>query len=111
MTFEESIPIAKQLAENQLKKGFDVDAFLILCATSKISTKTEDNLVPESNIDENIDYLLKLFVSYYNNKNVDTLNKLLATIKQILSELYHTCDTDEERDLFKTYIPKITSIL
>ena len=28
MTFEESIPVAKQLAENQLKKGFDVEAFL-----------------------------------------------------------------------------------
>ena len=27
MTFKESIPIAKQLAENQLSRGFDTEAF------------------------------------------------------------------------------------
>lgn len=29
MTFQESIPIAKKLAENELKKHFDADAFII----------------------------------------------------------------------------------
>lgn len=111
MTFEESIPIAKQLAENQLKKGFDVEAFLILCATSKMNTGINEDLVPESNIDESIDYLLKLFVTYYNNKNVETLKPLLTTIKQILSELYHTCNTNEEKELFKQIVPTMLNIL
>ena len=111
MTFEESIPIAKQLAENQLKKGFDVEAFLILCATSKMYTGIDEDLVPESNIDESISYLLKLFVTYYNNKNVDTLKPLLISMKQILSELYHTCNTNAERELFKQLVPTMSNIL
>ena len=45
MTFQESIPIAKELAENELKKHFDVDAFLILALVDKMNI----DLVPESN--------------------------------------------------------------
>ena len=52
MTFEESIPIAKQLAENQLKKGFDVEAFLILSSLKQFPV-TEDE-VPESEVDDKI---------------------------------------------------------
>lgn len=111
MTFEESIPIAKQLAENQLKKGFDVDAFLILCATSNMSTGEDIDLVPESNIDEGISYLLKLFVNYHNNSTVDNLGELLKSMRQILSELYHSCKTQDEKDLFKQFIPCLNEIL
>ena len=59
MTFEESIPIAKELAENQLKKGFDVEAFLILAEINKINQ--EYDLVPESNVDETIMDIQGLF--------------------------------------------------
>lgn len=48
MTFQESIPVAKELAENELKKHFDVDAFLILALVDKMNI----DLVPESNVDE-----------------------------------------------------------
>ena len=46
MTFQESIPIAKELAENELNKHFDVDAFLIL----EIVDKMNIDIVPESNV-------------------------------------------------------------
>lgn len=108
MTFEESIPIAKRLAENQLTKGFDVEAFLILCATSNMK---DIDLVPNSDIDEGISYLLKLFVNYYNNSTVNNLEELLKSVKQILSELYHSCKTQSEKDLFKQFIPQLNEIL
>lgn len=65
MTFEESIPIAKQLAENQLKKGFDVEAFLILSSLKQFYV-TEDE-VPESEVDDKIKVLYTLFIQYIKN--------------------------------------------
>lgn len=103
MTFEESIPVAKQLAENQLKKGFDTEAFLILAEISKMPI-SENDLVPSSNIDECIQNLLQLFITYYGNKSKDTIKPLLLTLQQILSELYHTCSTNEEREEVKQFI-------
>lgn len=103
MTFQESIPLAKQLAENTLQRGFDVEAFLVLCAISKLDNLEVDE-VPASNIDECIEELLKLFVTYYNNKSVQTLKPLLETLQQILCELYHTCDTSEEKVYIKQFI-------
>ena len=37
MTFNESIPIAKELAENELKRHFDSDAFIILALIDKMN--------------------------------------------------------------------------
>ncbi len=82
MTFEESIPIAKELAENQLKKGFDVEAFLILAEINKINQ--EYDLVPESNVDETIMDIQGLFVNYMHNRNIDNLETLLSTIRKML---------------------------
>ena len=69
MTFQESIPVAKELAENELKKHFDVDAFLILALVDKLNI----DLVPESNVDETITDIQGLFVSYMRNRNLDSM--------------------------------------
>lgn len=103
MTFQESIPLAKQLAENTLDRGFDVEAFLVLCEISKLGNLEVDE-VPGSSIDECIEELLKLFITYYNNKSVQTLKPLFETLQQILCELYYTCDTHEERIEIKQFI-------
>lgn len=106
MTFQESIPIAKQLAENTLQRGFDVEAFIVLCEISKLGNLEVDE-VPDSSIDECIEELLNLFITYYNDKSVQTLKPLLETLRQILSELYHTCDTIEERNETREFIASL----
>lgn len=111
MTFEESIPLAKQLAENQLKKGFDIEAFLILAEISKLPQSQEQDLVPDSTIDEGIQKLLDSFVKYHNLKTIENLQTLLAVLKQIFSELYHTCPTEEQIQEFKRFTNSLQHIL
>ena len=105
MTFQESIPIAKELAENELKKHFDVDAFLILALVDKMNI----DLVPESNVDETITDIQSLFVSYMRNRTKDNLELLLSTIRKMLSELYMTCNSDE-KEIFKKHIETLQNI-
>ena len=105
MTFQESIPIAKELAENELKKHFDTDAFLILALVDKMNI----DLVPESNVDETITDIQSLFISYMRNRTKDNLEILLSTIRKMLSELYMTCDLDE-KEIFKKHLETLQNI-
>ena len=105
MTFQESIPIAKELAENELKKHFDVDAFLILALVDKMNI----DLVPESNVDETITDIQGLFVSYMRNRTKENLELLLSTIRKMLSELYITCNSDE-KEIFKKHLETLQNI-
>ena len=105
MTFQESIPIAKELAENELKKHFDVDAFLILALVDKMNI----DLVPESNVDETIIDIQGLFVSYMRNRTKENLEILLSTIRKMLSELYTTCNYDE-KEIFKKHLETLQNI-
>lgn len=105
MTFQESIPIAKELAENELKKHFDVDAFLILALVDKMNI----DLVPESNVDETITDIQGLFVSYMRNRTKENLEILLSTIRKMLSELYMTCNL-EEKEIFKNHLETLQNI-
>ena len=82
MTFQESIPIAKELAENELKKHFDADAFIILALIDKMNI----DLVPDSNVEI-----------------------LLSTIRKMLSELYMTCDITEKQ-IFKKHLETLQNI-
>lgn len=105
MTFEESIPVAKELAENELKKHFDVEAFLLLAALNHLNI----DLVPESNVDETITDIQGLFVSYMRNRTKENLELLLSTIRKMLSELYMTCDLDE-KEIFKKHLQTLQNI-
>jgi hypothetical protein len=105
MTFQESIPVAKELAENELKRHFDVDAFLILALVDKMDI----DLVPESNVDETIIDIQSLFVSYMRNRTKENLEILLSTIRKMLSELYMTCNLDE-KEIFKKHLETLQNI-
>ena len=105
MTFQESISIAKELTENELKKHFDVNAFLILALVDKMNI----DLVPESNVDETITDIQGLFVSYMRNRTKENLELLLSTIRKMLSELYMTCDL-EEKEIFKKHLETLQNI-
>ena len=67
--------------------------------------------VEGSNIDECIQLMLNLFVTYYNSKSVETLQPLLITLNQIISELYHTCPTIDEQTLIKKFILALQKIV
>lgn len=105
MTFQESIPVAKELAENELKKHFDVDAFILLALIDKMNI----DLVPESNVDETITDIQGLFVSYMRNRTKENLEILLSTIRKMLSELYMTCNL-EEKEIFKKHLETLQNI-
>lgn len=105
MTFQESVPIAKELAENELKKHFDVDAFILLALIDKMNI----DLVPESTVDETITDIQGLFVSYMHSRTTDNLEILLSTIRKMLSELYMTCDL-EEKEIFKKHLETLQNI-
>lgn len=107
MTFKESVPIAKELAENELKKHFDAEAFIILALLHKLDVSFD--IVPESNIDESIENIQDLFVEYMRHRNLDNLEVLLATIRKMLSELYMSCDT-EEKEVFKKHLTTLQNI-
>lgn len=105
MTFAESISVAKRLAENQLKKGFDVEAFLILCEINRMDA------IPESNVDEHISDIGKMFVEYYYNPNTEALEKLCNSFILTISEIYNTIYSEEDKNLLKTKIQGLISIL
>ena len=105
MTFQESIPIAKELAENELRKHFDVDAFILLALIDKMNI----DLVPESNVDETITDIQGLFVSYMRNRTKENLELLLSTIRKMLSELYMSCNS-EEKEIFRKHLETLQNI-
>ena len=69
------------------------------------------DLVPESNIDEQIEDIQSLFVNYMRDRTLDNLTTLLSTICNMLSELYHTCTEPQERQEFSTFIKNLNSLL
>ena len=111
MTFEESIPLAKQLAENQLKKGFDAEEFLILAEIQKMQIKEPIDLVPESNVDEKLVDITNLFITYFHNRSDANLTNLMNTIVQMMSELYHTIEDKNQSTIFEKYIKSLQNII
>lgn len=105
MTFTEAIPVAKQLAERQLSKGFDVEAFLILCELSKMDT------IPESNIDEHISDIGKMFTNYYYNPSTIALETLTNSFIKAFLEIYHIVPKIEDKELLKTKIKNLIEMM
>ena len=102
--------MALELANRALNSSFDPEAYIVKYIAEK-KLKEQPDLVPDSSIDEGIQLLLDLFVSYYNNKSVDTLEPFLLVLRQVISELYNTCNTDEERDTIRNFIILSQSIM
>lgn len=105
MTYEQSIPIAKKLAEKQLEKGFDVEAFLILSEISRIDA------IPESNIDNQISDIGKIFIEYYYNPSTESLDNLCNSFISTISEIYNTIDTLDQKSLLKAKIQSLITML
>lgn len=103
---------AIELAQKSLQKSFDWQAFLVLSMANlnKKDTPLEHNdIIPETEIDDNILCFYNNFISYYNNKknNVHTLNELsqlISLLQKIINKLYYTCNTLEEKNRLKAMI-------
>lgn len=105
MNFAESIPIAKELAEKQLNKGFDVEAFLILSEISKMDA------IPESNIDNHISDIGRIFIDYYYEPTSENLDTLLNRFIQTISEIYQGIANTDDKTLFKAKILTLYDII
>lgn len=68
------------------------------------------DLVPESNIDEQISDIHNLFVTYMRDRNIANLNNMLDSTYKMISELYHTCSDPNERNIFHKFIDSLSSI-
>ena len=68
------------------------------------------DLVPDSNVNEAITDIQGLFVNYMHNKSIGNLEALMSTIRKMLSELYHTCTT-EEKEVFTKYLSNLEDIV
>lgn len=103
---------AFNLAEMTLANEFNIDAYIlkILSAKELAALGHVPDYAPDSNVDECINNLLKIFIAYNRNKNINNLDEFMNTIKSIISEIYHNSETLEERNLIQNYIKKISMI-
>lgn len=95
-----------------LKDGFDEQGY-ILKALSDISLRLAGesvDLVPESQIDETIQSLINDFILYFNSHDIGALTNFLVKIHNILSEIYHSAETKEERQIILDSLRKISKI-
>lgn len=90
---------AYNLAKMTLENGFDVNSY-ILKSIAEMSLRQqgiEVDLIPDSDIDDKIQELMQDFIAYYNSHTVITLEKVMQTIRRIVSEIYHDCENEQER--------------
>lgn len=103
---------AHNLAEMSLENGFDENAYL-LKAVSEMALRQqgiEVDLLPDSDVDEKINDLMQNFIFYYNMHSVETLGQVMQTIRKIVSEIYHGCENEQERQVVMKEIDIIKKI-
>ena len=104
-----------ELAEQSLQKSrIDPEAYIVKVLSEMVMSEkesvTNNDRVPESQIDEQIETMEDKFVIYMQNKTEENLLIFLNTAKRILSEVYHDCDTFEKRELCKKTFDNIACI-
>jgi hypothetical protein len=106
MTYQESIPIAKSLAEQALSRGFDAEAFIIL----HMLNNEESDEAPDSEVDNKIQRMYNLFLLYVTKHDLSVLDEFLDTNYRMIDELYHSTYKQEERELFRQYTKNILTL-
>ena len=124
MNFLELNKKAKEIATKSLERNFDWQAFLVLSQAVFNEERMGNpvDLVPDSKVDEGINYLLTLFVDYINTKKsfcagpatadevAAKLQKYLAQNTKIMKELSLSCDSAKEKEILKEYIKTLSRI-
>ena len=106
MTYEDSKPLARKLAEQALEKGFDVEAFIIL---TLLNNEKDD--VPDSEVDNKIEYMYSLFLLYVETHDLDILVEFLDTNSRMIDELLHSIKSPQENKIFHNYLENISMII
>lgn len=106
MTEQELHEYALRIANNRLMNEFDAEAYIVKCLAEQGVDK-----VPESDIDEQIDDINSYFVQYMKSRSDKDLITMLLHIRQMLSELYHVCNSDSQKEIFRNQISHFTNIL
>ncbi|MBR4377274.1 MAG: hypothetical protein IKP50_00080 [Bacilli bacterium] len=102
---------ALQLADNSLSRNFDPEAYLVkYVAELRLKQQCNDDLVEGSTIDDNIQLMLQIFVTYYNDNTDENLKRFLAVLKQIICELYYTCNIQSQKEEIQKFLSEITNI-
>lgn len=103
--------LALQLAENALARNFDPEAYLVKhVAEIRLKPQLNVDLVEGSMIDDNIQLMLQLFITYHNESTIENLQRFLMVIQQVISELYHTCNKKEQKEEIQKFIIDIQNI-
>lgn len=122
MNFIEINKKAKEIALRSLEKGFDWQAFLVLSHALENEERLGQSVdvVPESMVDEGIQYLLKLFADYINAKKsgktnyekavTAALDKLLSQNVKILKEIKLSCETKGKKEVFYKYLEDLKKL-
>lgn len=95
---------AASRAARVLKSGFDSEAFMvysIACMNNLL--KQDQDAIPDSKVDESISDLLQSFVQYHKGDR-EQLPNVLNEIRRIISELYHTAEDHESRNLICEFV-------
>jgi predicted lactoylglutathione lyase len=113
-------------AERELKKGFNVQAYIVYKLNNMSNPSYEASsldLVPDSDIDENIQAMLKNYIEYSNFKKeyrelssqktksemLKSLENTLNNYVDIINSLWTCTDCDEERNKIEEFVAKIQS--
>ena len=70
----------------------------------------EDDPVPDSKVDEEIPDIQALFIAYANDRTTENLDKMLDEMKNVISEIYHSCE-DAGKDRVRMFISNLETIL
>ena len=76
----------------------------------KLIEKMENDPVPDSTVDEDILDIQALFIAYANDRTVENLDKMLEEMKNVISEIYHSCE-DAGKDRVRMFISNLETIL
>jgi len=71
----------------------------------------QEDLLPDTTMDNDLTDIQSMLVRYMMDRDIVVLNIMLNTISKMLSELYHTCETANERLEFRDFIDNINCII
>ena len=77
----------------------EINYFLMQCNFTPAEREFFIYRTSGSTVDERIEELMNDFIYYFNSKDLQALQKVMKTIRRIISEIYHSANTREERDI------------
>lgn len=71
----------------------------------------KQDILPDSNVDETVEEIQTFALRYVLHRDLIDLNFLLNQIIKMISELYHTCESEKEKKEFAEFINHLSSVI